>query len=77
MPLFFDLFLVRPIGETFETEAELVSGFAVTEETERANVVEVALASTFGYRTDVVGVPEALAGGDGFHAIETEACSAS
>jgi hypothetical protein len=40
---------------------------------EGAEVVEVALASAFGYGADVVGVPEAAAGGDGLHAVEVEA----
>jgi hypothetical protein len=57
----------------FEAEAEPRGGFAVAEETEGSEVVEVALASAFGYRTNVVGIPEAAAGGDGLHAIEPEA----
>ena len=57
-----------------EAHAELGGGFAVAEETEGAEVIEVALASAFGYGADVVGVPEAAAGGDGLHAIEAEAC---
>jgi hypothetical protein len=56
-----------------EAGAELGGGFAVAEEAEGAEVVEVALAAAFGYRPDVVGVPEASAGGDGFHAIEMQA----
>jgi hypothetical protein len=35
----------------------LGGGFAVAEETEGAEIVEVALASAFGYGADVVGVP--------------------
>ncbi len=42
---------------TLKTEAELGGGFAVTEEAEGAEVVEVALASAFGYRATVVSVP--------------------
>jgi hypothetical protein len=53
--------------------AELGGGFAVAEEAEGAEVVEVALAAAFGYRADVVGVPEAAAGGDGLHAVEMQA----
>jgi hypothetical protein len=45
----------------------------VAEETEGAEVVEVALAAAFGYGADVVGVPEAAACGDGFHSVEMEA----
>jgi hypothetical protein len=56
-----------------ETLAELGGGFAVAEEAEGAEVVEVALAAAFGYGADVVGVPEAAASGDGFHAIEMQA----
>ena len=48
-------------------------GFAVTEEAEGAEVVEVALAAALGYGADVVGVPEAAAGGDGLHAVEAKA----
>jgi hypothetical protein len=40
-----------------ETLTELGGGFAVAEKTESAEVVEIALASTFGDRADVVGVP--------------------
>ena len=40
-----------------EACAELGGGFAVAEETEGAEVVEVALAAAFGYGADVVGVP--------------------
>jgi hypothetical protein len=40
-----------------ETLAELGGGFAVAEEAESAEVVEVALAAAFGYGADVVGVP--------------------
>jgi hypothetical protein len=50
----------------------LGGGFAVAEQAEGAEVVEVALAATFGYRADVVGVPEAAASGDGLHAVEME-----
>jgi hypothetical protein len=54
----------------------LGGGFAVAEEAEGAEVVEVALAAAFGYGTDVVSVPEAAAGCDGFHAVEAEASGA-
>ena len=47
-------------------------GFAVAGEAEGAQIVEVALASSFGYGADVVGVPEAAAGGDGLEAVEAE-----
>jgi hypothetical protein len=43
--------------KTAEACAELSGGFAVAEETEGAEVVEVALAAAFGYGADVVGVP--------------------
>jgi hypothetical protein len=45
----------------------------MAEETEGAEVVEVALAAAFGYGTDVVGVPEGAAGGDGLHSVEVQA----
>ena len=48
-------------------------GFAVAEEAEGAEVVEVALAAAFGDGADVVGVPEGAAGGDGLHAVEMQA----
>ena len=47
--------------------------FAVAEEAEGAEVREIALTSAFGYGADVVGVPEAAAGGDGLHAVEMKA----
>jgi hypothetical protein len=56
-----------------EAGAKLGGGFAVAEEAEGAEVVEVALTSAFGYGADVVGVPEAAARGDGFHAVEAKA----
>jgi hypothetical protein len=40
-----------------EAAAELGGGFAVTEETESTEIIEVALAAAFGYGADVVGVP--------------------
>ena len=68
-------FLLRCAGET-EAIAELGSGFAMAEQAEGAEVVEVALASAFGYGADVVGVPEAAAGDDGLHAVEMQASCA-
>jgi hypothetical protein len=56
-----------------EALAELGGGFAVAEEAEGAEIVEVALATAFSYGADVVGVPEAAAGGDGLHAVEMQA----
>jgi len=55
---------------------ELSRGFAVAEEAEGAEVVEVALASAFGHGADVVGVPEAAACGDGLHSVKMETCDA-
>jgi hypothetical protein len=52
----------------------LGGGFAMAEEAEGAEVVEVALAAALGYGAHVVGVPEAAAGSDGLHAVEAEAC---
>ena len=45
----------------------------MAEEAESAEVREVALAAAFGYRADVVGVPQASAGGDGLHSVEMQA----
>jgi hypothetical protein len=56
-----------------EACAELGGGFAVAEEAEGAEIVEVALTSAFGYWANVVGIPQAAAGGDGLHAVEAEA----
>jgi hypothetical protein len=56
-----------------KADAKLCGGLAVTEQAEGAEVVEVALATALGYGTDVVGVPEAAADGDGLHAVESEA----
>jgi hypothetical protein len=64
---------VPGLAGVVEAHAELVGGFAVAEETEGAEVVEVALAAAFGYGADVVGVPQAAACGDGLHAVEMEA----
>jgi hypothetical protein len=55
-----------------EAGAELGGDFAMAEEAEGTEVVEVALATAFGYRADVVGVPQAAARGDGLHAVEME-----
>jgi hypothetical protein len=57
-----------------EALAELGSGFAMAEEAEGSEVIEIALTSPFSYRADVVGVPEAAASGDGLHAVEMQAC---
>lgn len=45
----------------------------MTGQAEGAEVVQVALASAFGYGEDVVCVPEGAAAGDGLHAVEGEA----
>ena len=54
--------------------AELGSGFAVAEQAERADVVQIALSSAFGYGKDVIGIPEATTAGYGLHAVEAKAC---
>jgi hypothetical protein len=59
-----------------EALAELGSGFAMAEEAEGSEVIEIALASAFGYRANVIGVPEGAAGGDGLHSVEMEASGA-
>ena len=43
--------------EVAQACSQLGGGFAVAEETEGAEIVEVALAAAFGYGADVVGVP--------------------
>ena len=50
-------------GDSGEREAgaELGGGFAMAEEAEGAEVVEVALATAFGYGANVVGIPQAAA----------------
>jgi hypothetical protein len=64
------------VGSETEALAELGGDLAVTGDAEGTDVVEIALASAFGDREDVVGVPERAAAGDGFHAEEREACGA-
>ena len=61
----------------FETRTKLRRRFAMAEQAERANVVDVALAASFGNGKDVIGVPQAAAAGDGLHAVESESGSAS
>ena len=56
-----------------QAQTEAGGGLAVTWKAEGAEVVEVALASAFSDREDVVGVPEGAAGVDGSHAVEGEA----
>jgi hypothetical protein len=48
---------VAGLAGVAEAHAKAGGGFAVAEETEGAEVVEVALAAAFGYGADVVGVP--------------------
>jgi hypothetical protein len=55
---------------------ELRGHLAMTEQTESANVVEVALTSAFCDGKDVVGIPEAAAASDGLHAVEAQASGA-
>ena len=63
------------LGRTGEAEsgAKLCGGFAVAEKTEGAQVVQIALTAAFGYRADVVGVPETATGCYGFHSVEMQA----
>src|ERR1700733_11476325 len=49
----------------------------MAQEAKGAEIVEVALAAAFGYRTDVVRVPKSPAGGDGLQPVETESGDAS
>ena len=55
-----------------EAGAELRGRFAMTEQAERADVVEVALTSSLGDGKDVIGIPQAAAAGNGLHAVEPE-----
>jgi hypothetical protein len=52
-------------------------GFAVAEKAQGTEVIEIALASAFGYGADVVGVPETAAGGNGLHSVEAQPCCTS
>lgn len=56
-----------------EAETKLCGSFAVAGETKGTEIVQIALASTFGDGADVVGIPEGAAAGDGLHAVEAEA----
>jgi hypothetical protein len=66
-------------GSFFALEAcaKLRGGVAMAKQAEGADVVDVALAATFGDGKDVIGVPQAAAAGDGLHAVESESGSAS
>jgi hypothetical protein len=57
-----------------EARAQASCGFAVTEKAEGAEIVEIALASAFGYGEDMVGIPETAAAADGLETVEAEAC---
>jgi hypothetical protein len=45
----------------------------MTEQAERPDVIEVALAATFGDGDDVIGLPQAAAAGDALHSIKPHA----
>ena len=61
-------------GSFFALEAcaKLRGGVAMAKQAEGADVVDVALAATFGDGKDVIGVPQAAAAGDGLHAVEAK-----
>jgi hypothetical protein len=59
-------------AECGQALAKLGSGFAVAEQAEGAEVVEVALAAAFGDGADMVSIPKGAAGGDGLHAVEPQ-----
>jgi hypothetical protein len=48
---------VGALADVAEAHAKPGGGFAVAEQAEGTEVVEVALAASFGYGADVVGVP--------------------
>jgi len=56
-----------------KARTKLRRGFAMAEQAERADVIEVALATAFSDGKDVVGIPQAASAGDGLHAVEAEA----
>ena len=68
--------MIRPEEGGGETGAQGGGSFAVAEEAEGTEVVEIALAAAFGYGADVICIPEAATGGDGAHAVEAQAGSA-
>lgn len=49
----------------------------MTEQAERADVVEVALASAFSDRQDVIGIPQTATTRDGFHSVEAQTSGSS
>jgi hypothetical protein len=44
----------------------------MAKQTQGAEIVEIALSPTLGYRTDVVGIPQGAAGCDGLQSIEAQ-----
>lgn len=50
--------------------SQLCSCGAMAKEAERSDIVEIALAATFGDGNDVVGLPKAAATGDALHSVE-------
>lgn len=59
-----------------ESKTKLGGGLAVAGEAKRAEIIQIALASSFGDGADVVGIPEGAAAGDGLHPVEAEASDA-
>jgi len=62
-----------PLG--LQALAEVGCDLPMAEEAECSDIVQVALAASFGYWEDVVGIPQAAAGGDGLHPVEAQTCS--
>jgi hypothetical protein len=55
-----------------KAQTELSRNLAMAKQTQGAEIVEIALSPTFGYRTDVVGIPQGAAGCDGLQSIEAQ-----
>ena len=51
--------------------------FAMAEQAERADVVEVTLASALSDRQDVIGIPQTATTNDGFHSVEAQTSGSS
>jgi hypothetical protein len=54
----------------------LRGGLAVAQKAKCAEIVEVALTTAFGYRPNVVGIPEAAPRGDGLHTVQSKTSGA-
>ena len=57
--------------------AQLCGRFAMAEQAEGTNIIEIALPAALSDRNDMVGIPKTATTGDGLHAIEAKAGSAN